>query len=88
MLNPDEFLESINQKLSTILNQSKQSSEELKDNIRSLIQSQLTKLDVVNREEFDSQQAILLKTRAQLIQLEQQLKDLEKQIEDQARQIK
>lgn len=45
--------------------------------IKAIIETGLRKLDLVSREEFDAQQAVLQRTRAKLDALEQQLSDLE-----------
>ena len=44
---------------------------------KALLQSMLAKLNLVSREEFDAQQAVLLRTRAKLEQLEKQLAELQ-----------
>ncbi len=49
--------------------------------LRALVQSALAKLDMVNRDEFDSQAEILARTRARVEQLEQELESLIKQTE-------
>ncbi len=53
--------------------------EDLEQNFRSVLQSGLGKLDLVTREEFEVQEAVLARTREKLDALEAQLKDLEKQ---------
>lgn len=40
--------------------------EELQQNFKSVLQTGLGKLDLVTREEFDVQRAVLLRTRSQL----------------------
>lgn len=45
--------------------------------IRQVLQSQLTRLDLVNREEFDVQTEVLLRTREKLALMEQRLTALE-----------
>ena len=47
--------------------------EEVEKKIRQVLQSQLNKLDLVSREEFDVQRQVLLRTREKLEKLEQQL---------------
>jgi BMFP domain-containing protein YqiC len=79
---PEDFLDGLTEQLNQFVAQGKQSGEDIRHNIRSLVQSQLSKLDVVSREDFDVQQAILEKTRAQLIQLESKLADLEKRLDE------
>lgn len=46
---------------------------------RALVQSALARLDLVSREEFDAQAAVLARTRARLEALEQQLAQLQAQ---------
>ena len=53
--------------------------EDLEQNFRSVLQSGLGKLDLVTREEFEVQEAVLARTREKLDALEATLKDLEKQ---------
>jgi ubiquinone biosynthesis accessory factor UbiK len=50
---------------------------ELEKRLKALLQSALSKLDVVSREEFDSQQAVLMRTRERLEALEKRVNDLE-----------
>ncbi len=52
--------------------------EDLEQNFRSVLQSGLGKLDLVTREEFEVQEAVLARTREKLDALEAKLKDLEK----------
>lgn len=51
--------------------------------MRQVIQGQLTKLDVVSREEFDVQTQVLLRTRQKLADMEQKLADIEAKLEQQ-----
>ena len=46
-------------------------------NARSLLEAGLSRLDLVTREEFDVQQAVLARTREKLEALERQVADLE-----------
>ena len=50
--------------------------EELQQNFKSVLQVGLGKLDLVTREEFDVQRAVLLRTREKLDALEQRLAEL------------
>ena len=45
--------------------------------IRQTLQAQLTRLDLVSREEFDVQTQVLLRTREKLALLEQRISELE-----------
>ncbi|KAA1278224.1 hypothetical protein DXF85_10935 [Citrobacter pasteurii] len=51
--------------------------EDVEKKIRQTLQSQLTRLDLVSREEFDVQTQVLLRTREKLALLEQRLTELE-----------
>ncbi len=44
--------------------------DDLQNNVRSLLQSTLTKMNLVTREEFDVQSAVLQRTREKLEELE------------------
>lgn len=56
--------------------------EDFDKKLRSLLQSQLGKLDLVSREEFDIQTQVLLRTREKLVQMEQRVKALEERFND------
>ena len=51
--------------------------DDMEKKVRQVIQSQLTRLDVVSREEFDVQTQVLLRTREKLALLEQRISELE-----------
>lgn len=55
--------------------------EDVEKKVRQTIQSQLSKLDLINREEFDIQTQVLLRTREKLMLLEQRVTDLEARLE-------
>jgi BMFP domain-containing protein YqiC len=50
---------------------------DLEGNFKAVLQAQLSKLDLVSRQEFDVQAAVLARTQTALIALEARLKDLE-----------
>ncbi|MEH3022100.1 MAG: accessory factor UbiK family protein [Pseudomonas oryzihabitans] len=50
---------------------------EIENQFKALLQGALAKLDVVSREEFDAQMAVLARTRARLEALELRLTELE-----------
>ncbi|CSQ15866.1 Uncharacterized protein conserved in bacteria [Shigella sonnei] len=51
--------------------------EDVEKKIRQTLQAQLTRLDLVSREEFDVQTQVLLRTREKLARLEQRMSELE-----------
>ncbi|CAG9426763.1 ubiquinone biosynthesis accessory factor UbiK [Providencia alcalifaciens] len=56
--------------------------EDFDKKLRSLLQSQLGKLDLVSREEFDIQTQVLLRTREKLMKMEQRVSALETRFSD------
>ena len=56
----------------------KELEAEARKQFRAILESGLTKIDLVSREEFDIQVKVLAKTREKIDKLEQQLADLEK----------
>jgi ubiquinone biosynthesis accessory factor UbiK len=50
---------------------------DLEQNFKGVLQAGLAKLDLVTREEFDVQAAVLRRTREKLADLERRLRDLE-----------
>jgi BMFP domain-containing protein YqiC len=53
--------------------------DELQENFKSVLQAGLSKLDLVTREEFEVQRAVLLRTREKLDALQQTVAELEAQ---------
>ena len=51
--------------------------DELQQNFKAVLQSGLARLDLVTREEFDVQRAVLLRTREKLEHLEREVQALE-----------
>ncbi|MCM2338599.1 MAG: accessory factor UbiK family protein [Lysobacter sp.] len=51
--------------------------EELQQNFKAVLQTGLTKLDLVTREEFEVQRAVLLRTREKLESLQRTVEELE-----------
>ncbi|HEY5802848.1 MAG TPA: accessory factor UbiK family protein [Lysobacter sp.] len=58
----------------------RESREELQQNFKSVLQSGLAKLDLVTREEFEVQRAVLLRTREKLDELQRTVAELEAQL--------
>ena len=54
----------------------RESKDELQQTFKGALQAGLSKLDLVTREEFDVQRAVLLRTREKLDALEQRLAEL------------
>jgi BMFP domain-containing protein YqiC len=54
--------------------------QDIQRNLRAVIQSGFDKMDLVTRDEFDAQTAVLEHTRAKIDQLEKQLDELTKNL--------
>ncbi len=55
-------------------------NQDLRDNLRATLHSVLNKMDLVTRDEFDTQAAVLQRTREKLEALEKQVHDIEQKI--------
>ena len=66
-----ELIEGI---LNILPQNTKDMKEDVKDNLKILLNDYLRKIDVVTREEFDVQKEVLLKTREKLDDLEKKFK--------------
>lgn len=59
-------------------------SEDVRDVLRDGLKDQLAKLDLVPKEEFDVQCAVLERTQAKLAELERMLFEIEEKVRNQA----
>jgi BMFP domain-containing protein YqiC len=76
----NESIENIARKLAEAVPEGLKSvREDLEGNFRSVLKASLTKLDLVTRDEFEVQEAVLAKTRSKLEALEARLKEIEKE---------
>lgn len=81
MLN-HKVLDEINARISQVLAASP--AGDLEKNLRASLQSVFSRLDLVTREEFEVQQAVLVRTREKLDKLEAQVAAMEKQFQSDA----
>ena len=77
MLNK-KTLQNLSNKIRDIIKDSPIS--DIEDNINALLKSTFTKMDLINREEFDVQTEVLKKTRTKLEALEIKITDLESKL--------
>lgn len=74
----DESIENIARKLAEAVPEGLRSvREDLESNFRSVLSASLARLDLVTREEFEVQEAVLAKTREKLEAMEARLEKLE-----------
>jgi len=76
-LRAQEFLHELRQGL-----QGRQPEDLSQSQLRSLLESVMRKLNLVTREEFDAQQAVLQRTRLKLEELERQVVELQGRVEE------
>jgi hypothetical protein len=81
MFNPQK-LEEIAKQISDAMPEGVKSfGEEVDRKIKQVLQTQLEKLDMVSREEFDVQTQVLLRTREKLAEMEAKFAELEKKLD-------
>ncbi|MFL7965652.1 accessory factor UbiK family protein [Pseudomonas kielensis] len=78
MLAPKDLLDTLSGHASRILSgDTPLPKSEIESQFKALLQSGFSKLDLVSREEFDSQMVVLARTRARLESLEAKVAELE-----------
>jgi BMFP domain-containing protein YqiC len=80
MINPNKIEEMARSIQAALPPGLKSVGEEVDKKVKQVLQTQLMKLDLVSREEFDVQTKVLLRTREKLQSLEEKLQQLEKQL--------
>ena len=82
MLPPKALFDSISSHVTHLLgSENPLPRAEVEAQFKALIQSAFSKLDLVSREEFDSQMVVLARTRARLEALESKVAELEEQLQ-------
>lgn len=79
MINFDKLSEKLSEAMPSGL---KDVKEDAKKNFKMVLESTFAKMNLVTREEFDAQTAVLARARGQIQALEQQLAELEKMVKD------
>ena len=75
-MNPEDLHKDVLDQLNKTLAGAQAISDEAKGHLRSAMMSTFSKLDLVTREEFDAQRAVLLRSREKIDALELQLAEL------------
>ena len=70
------FLDELQDRVSALIRQTP--AADLQKNLKALLQQQFARLDLVTREEFDTQSKVLARARARLEELEQRIAELER----------
>ncbi len=73
----NDTLEELTKRISSLIpGDVKHMQDDIENNVRSLLQTALSKMNLVTREEFDVQSAVLQRTREKLEQLEKEVEQL------------
>jgi len=79
-MDPLDQLDNLAKRLSSLIPEPLQATQQdIESNLRSGLETGLRKMNLVTREEFDVQTAVLLRTREKLEALEQRITELESQ---------
>ena len=81
-MNPEDFHKQVWQQLSQTFAGAQAISDEVQGHLRSAMMSTFGRLDLVTREEFDAQRAVLMRSREKIETLERQLTELEAALAD------
>jgi len=83
MLNPQQLLGAIQEQVNQVFPEfGKAAQEELSANIKLAVNGVMNKLDLVSRDEFEAQQAVLARTRELLEKLEKTVLELEARVDE------
>jgi len=83
MINPKKLEEIAKQISASVPQGVKQFGEDAETKVKQILQAQLNKLDLVNREDFEVQMQVLLRTREKLEALEHRVTELEAKLSEQ-----
>ncbi|TDF35512.1 accessory factor UbiK family protein [Alteromonadaceae bacterium M269] len=82
MLDPKKLEEIAKQITDSIPPGVKNMAEEVDAKVKQVLQSQLSRLDFVSREEFDVQTQVLMRTRTKLEALEKKVEEIEQKLSE------
>lgn len=83
MINP-QLIEGLTSQFTQLLSGESKvpGKESVQEQVKSILQGTFDRLDLVSREEFDAQKAVLARTREKVEVLEQKLAELESSVSD------
>lgn len=83
MLNPQQLFGLIQEQVNQVFPEfGKAAQDEMASNLKLVIAGVINKLDLVSRDEFEAQQAVLERTRAMLEKLEKTVAELEEKVSE------
>ena len=77
----NRIFDDISARVSEVL--AKSPAKDIEKNLRGMLSSAFSRLDLVTREEFDVQAKVLARTREKLVAIEARVSELEKKLESQ-----
>ena len=77
-MKPEDFYQQLKDQLDSAMTGSKALNSEAMTCLQAATNNLFDKFDIVSREEFDAQKAVLTRSREKITQLEQKLAELEK----------
>ena len=83
MVNPGEIFEDMQKRMADMLAQSP--AKDFEKNVKAVMAQGFSKLDLITRDEFDTQAEVLARTRARLQELEAKVAELETRANSPAR---
>jgi BMFP domain-containing protein YqiC len=83
MVNPGEIFEDMQKRMADMLAQSP--AKDFEKNVKAVMAQGFSKLDLITRDEFDTQAEVLARTRARLQELEAKVAELEARAAPQSR---
>jgi len=81
-MKPQDFYQQLKEQLNQTVNGSQMINAEVMLYLQSAINHLFDKFDIVSREEFDAQRAVLARSREKIVQLEKQITELERALKD------
>ena len=81
-MKPQDFYQQLKEQLNQTVNGSQMINAEVMLYLQLAINHLFDKFDIVSREEFDAQKAVLARSREKIVQLEKQITELEKALKD------
>ena len=81
-MKPQDFYQKLKEQLNQTMNGSQMINAEVMLYLQSAINHLFDKFDIVSREEFDAQKAVLARSREKIVQLEKQITELERALKN------
>jgi BMFP domain-containing protein YqiC len=81
-MKPEDFYQRLKDQLDVLMNGSQALSTEVMTYLQAATNNLFNELDIVSKEDFDAQKAVIARTREKIEKLETQITELEKKLKD------